>query len=167
MNATETSLPASVLTTKQVITLPWKSYSNRSAICRIRVEIRYDDACGNGHNSFGITGETQESRGGRWCDHSCGMLHGDIERHFPELAPLLKWHLCSSDGPMHYVANTRYHIEQKQFDFARATAIWPEATDEFLTALLAEGKLDAMLKIRLPTLMDQFKAAVESLGMVY
>ena len=29
----------------------------------------------------------------------------------PELAPYIKWHLVSSDGPLHYIANTVYHAQ--------------------------------------------------------
>ncbi len=38
-----------------------------------------------------------------------GCIHDEIAKHFPELFPLIKWHLCSTDGPMHYEANTIYH----------------------------------------------------------
>jgi hypothetical protein len=83
-------------------------------------KVRYDDQCGNGHNSFAITCETYEKGGSRdepSVTHkggrslrmsSCGCQHDIISKHFPQLAPLLKWHLCSSDGPMHYIANTLY-----------------------------------------------------------
>jgi len=61
-----------------------------------KVVVRYDDQCGNGHNTFSITSDNG-------CDHE------RIARKFPELAPLIKWHLCSSDGPMHYIPNTLCH----------------------------------------------------------
>ena len=62
----------------------------------LKVKIRYDDECGNGHNSFSIT-----------CQYGCA--HDLIETLCPDLAYLIKWHLCSSDGPMHYIDNTLYH----------------------------------------------------------
>jgi len=214
MNATET-LPASVLTKKQVRTYGWESFNDRGVSCRIRVKVRYDDQCGNGHNTFSITGEIQEARDGVWKDSSFGQLHADIAKHFPQLAPLLKWHLCSSDGPMHYLANTVYHAsdggrgqqrvdrygnpmwqlervpyeaglvcqtekpadvvltykpvieegKEIELDHARSSAIWPEATDEQL--LVGDVAPAAALLARLPALMVEFKAAVESLGMVY
>jgi hypothetical protein len=139
-----------------------------------------------------------------------GCCHDEVAKHFPELAPFIKWHLTSSDGPMHYIANTVYHatehgptsawvyfedkengikshcvkycdipeaekICQKEgykmeidpktakaanLEHARSSAVWPEATAE---QLLDEG---ALLE-RLPALMQEFKAAVESLGFVY
>lgn len=82
--------------------------------------MNFDDDCGNGHNTFAITGEVKapasvrrRGRGGKletaheWIAGGC--LHEDIARVFPELAPLIAWHLTSSDGPLHYIANTVYH----------------------------------------------------------
>ena len=48
-------------------------------------------------------------------------------------------------------------------DHARSTAVWPEATDEELTAPGLEMRLQA----RLPKLMEEFKAAIEQLGFTY
>jgi len=102
-------LPESVLIKRQVKTES-KEYKEGGALYRIRVKIRYDDQCGNKHNSFSITGEIHRSRGlGRWAEDCGGCIHDEIVKHFPELKPLIKWHLTSSDGPMHYIANTTYH----------------------------------------------------------
>lgn len=70
----------------------------------LQVTLRYDDECGNGHESFSITGDIVE--GGRLTGGGC--VHDLIAEYFPELSPLIKWHLCSSDGPMHYIGNTVY-----------------------------------------------------------
>jgi hypothetical protein len=76
----------------------------------MHVTVRFDDECKNGHMSFSITAEvyTNESLRRRDCA-ACGCMHEEIERVFPELAPLIKWHLTSTDGPLHYIANTVYH----------------------------------------------------------
>lgn len=42
-----------------------------------------------------------------------GCIHEDIVKHFPELRPYIKWHLCSSGEPLHYLANTLYHANDK------------------------------------------------------
>jgi len=76
----------------------------------IVAEVRHDDECGNGHNTFTITGTVY--RAGRRSDRatiSCGCIHDAIALYFPKLAPLIKWHLTSTDGPLYYVANTLYH----------------------------------------------------------
>lgn len=70
----------------------------------ISVHLRFDDNCRNGHHTFAITGQAKVGR-----DHEIGgCIHDEIAKFFPELAPLIKWHLCSTDGPMHYAANTIY-----------------------------------------------------------
>lgn len=203
---------------------------------RIIATVRHDDECGNGNNSFSITGEIYEyGRDGRQLKRepwTCGCIHKDVEKHFSELAPFIKWHLCSTDGPMHYIANTVYHASDKDcwglrkgekrqirngrtgelawvlsamvdgevrsaavdgvkqyvhsneqppapadglfyapwykvgegkepdIDAARRCAIWPEASLEQLTD---KGALMA----RLPALMEEFKTAVESLGLTF
>lgn len=38
-----------------------------------------------------------------------GCLHDEIRKHFPELAGLIRWHLCDDDGvPMHHEANAAF-----------------------------------------------------------
>lgn len=202
----ETTLPESKLTKDQKKQYAAQWIDERGDRYSLKATVRYDDQCGNGHNSFSVTGDLRCN--GR--EHSGGMLHDDIAERIPELAPFLKWHLTSTDGPMHYVANTVYHAtehgprkayvyfedkansirrhvvkycdiqeaestiktagysmeidpktaKQANLDYARSSAVWPDATQEQL--------LDkAALLERLPALMDQFKADVESLGFTY
>ena len=210
----------SVLTKKQVKMFK-KAYVENGQEYVLIAKVRYDDEYGNGHNTFAITGEIWRAKNGqpigRDCE-SCGCIHKDITKRLPELAPYIKWHLVSSDEPMHYVANTVYHAQgygpryawiyytgpsdplgiegakerllgyeradkakeaegqpgyriawdektakESNLDHARSSAVWPDATDE---DLLAPG-LEERLQARLPRLMGEFKAAVESLGFVY
>jgi len=212
-------IPKSILTKSQFKT--WKkTYTEGKDVYSITATVRYDDQCGNGHNSFGITADIR--RNGR--EYMGGCCHEEVAKHFPGLAPLIKWHLTSSDGPMHYVANTVYHALQhgpdsawvfhkafsvtppgggkafslneqclkycdmeeanaivasnpaiyyikiddktaktRNLDHARSCAVWPEATDEDLTA----PGLEQRLMDRLPALLAEFKAAVESLGFTF
>lgn len=75
--------------------------------CKMTVQLRFDDECGNGHNTFSITADIRGGRGLQKIDMG-GCLHGEISKHFPEFAHLIRWHLVSTDGPMHYLANTTY-----------------------------------------------------------
>jgi hypothetical protein len=75
---------------------------------RLTVCIRFDDQCGNGHNSFSITGDICIWERGRWHEYAGGCVHDEIAQVFPELAPLIKWHLGNTTGPMHYPANVAY-----------------------------------------------------------
>lgn len=220
------NLPKSVLTKSQK-----RIFEKIKGSEKIVVTIRYDDQCGNGHNPFSITGSLYEKR--RWDRYefvSGGQIQEDIARFFPELVKYFKWHLCSSDGPMHYVANTVYHAADKDcwglrkgesrqlkngksglpawhltaldregnqlaiseiekyvdsetqpeciyilgyvpwlrigegkepdLEAARSCAVWPDATLEQLQD-------EKALLVRLPGLMEEFKAAVEELGFTY
>ena len=150
--------------------------------------VRHDDKCGNGHNTFTITGDlydrdrnngepsvTLSTGKHRWLG-SCGCLHKKIAKHFPQLAPLIKWHLTSTDEPMHYIENSLYWAGKRGYcdgepndppnlENFRSSAVWPEATAE--TIAQDEETLTAQLRARLPGLKADFQRAVESLGLVY
>lgn len=82
------------------------SYGEHAVIC---AEVRFDDNCRNGHNTFAITADIRDTRyRGARGEIAGGCCHDEIAAAFPELAPLIRWHLTSSDGPMHYIANTVY-----------------------------------------------------------
>ena len=144
---------ASTLTKKQTRTYGPKEMRPNGA--HITATVRFDDQCGNGHNTFSITGSTTDGQG--------GCIHDLVAVHFPELPPFIKWHLTNTDGPMHYVANTVYHVEQNNLAYARSSAVWPDATEEELTAPGLKERLGA----RLPALMAEFRQAVESLGFTW
>jgi len=111
----------SILTKHQKKVYGPKYYTEDGTDYRITATVRYDDQCGNGHNSFSITGEIDRKSGnGRWTDDLGGCIHDEIAKHFPELAPFIKWHLVSSDEPMHYLANTLYHAGDKDHRGLRA-----------------------------------------------
>lgn len=71
---------------------------------RIEVTVCYDDSCGNGHNSFAITGSLRAGKA-----EAGGCIHEEIARYFPELAPLIKFHLFDARGPWGYPSNALYH----------------------------------------------------------
>jgi len=159
---------ASVLTKKQ--TRQWsRVYTEHGTTYRITATARYDDECNNGHNTFALTADIHEKKGnGLWYWSRGGCCHEEIAKRFPTLAPLIKWHLCDSTGPMYYIANTVYLAgdgegKARELDAARSTAIWPDATDAELTAPGLEERLTA----RLPALLREFRAAMESLGFVF
>jgi hypothetical protein len=147
----------SVLTKSQTKTFGPRAIAGWGNHATLTAEVRYDDECGNGHNSFAITGEI---RAGRRDIEAGGMLHDEIRVIFPELAPFLKWHLTSSDGPMHYIANTTYWANQGNLENARSCAVWPDATLEDLKDV-------QKLKNRLPALLADFQKAVEALGFTF
>lgn len=206
----------SILTKQQYKSFGPRAIDGYAKGAALWAHVRFDDECGNGHNTFSITASVREP--GNRDIAAGGCLHDDIAKVYPELAPLIKWHLWSTDGGLHYVANTVYHAEEhgpthawvyytgqsdplglggtrerllgyetaddarkaegqpgyrvqwdektakvRNLDYARATAAWPEATDEDLTAPGLKERLEA----RLPALLAEFRAAMEGLGFTW
>lgn len=98
-------LPASILVKSQSKQTIVEGFRIDGGYGKLVIDIRYDDQCGNKHNSFAITATMYRDGG----EYSGGCLHDDIVKYAPELSYLIKWHHVSSDGPMHYIANTMYH----------------------------------------------------------
>ena len=252
-----------------------KFYTEDGQRYKITATVRHDDECGNGYNSFAITGDLYEmTKNGCQVNVAGGCIHEEIKKHFPELAKYIKWHLCGTDGPTHYIDNTLYfagdrdcwgkalgepkgyekaikfegfpvkfklnkkfieslngyHLQaldiikiyhdkepntyeakytfscyfckwyecpfdtideaeeflqaiktikfevveiptgysegkQREFEAARASAIWEDATDEELS--LPSEELKQKLLDRLPKLLDDFKKDVEELGFIF
>lgn len=96
---------------------PCPSYGRRA---RIQVTMRFDDNCKNGHASFGMTADITNPGGGdrNWLAGGC--CHDEIAAAFPELAHLIRYHLMSTDSPMHYIANTLYHAGDRDHYGRRA-----------------------------------------------
>ncbi len=101
-------LPKSTRTKSQILTR-----ERIKGTERLSVKIRHDDECGNGHNTFAITATWSILARRGWKAVSFGMQHETVAEFFPELVPYLKWHLCSTDGPLHYIANSMYHASDK------------------------------------------------------
>lgn len=79
-------------------------------LTRLDIQVRWDDTCKNGHNSFAITGDLYESQvpGGMLKWSAGGCLHEEVAQYMPELAHAIPFHLFGADGPMHYFANTAF-----------------------------------------------------------
>jgi hypothetical protein len=121
----------------------------------MKVNVRWDDTCGNGHNTFAVTCDIYKN--GR--DVGGGADHKTIIKYVPGLESSILYHLVSASGPMHYIANSMYWADNGNLEYARSSAVWPEAEFEDFT----EEKLSA----RLPELMDNFKDMIEELGFKY
>lgn len=149
----------------------------------IKATVRFNDHCSNGHQDFAITADIYEGKK----NVAGGCCHDEVREAFPELAPFIKWHLCSTDGPMHYIANTLFWAKRAvlgrcNFDgtldedarktsarHAANTAIWPELEDRLNAFYEAHGEpeqtaasflkeLEADLNARLPGLLEEFMA---------
>jgi len=104
----------SVLTKHQKRSLT-KKYTVNGGRRTINLAIRYDDECGNKHNTFAMTATIHRGHG-CYTERNLemgGSCHDEIAKQFPDLAKYIKWHGVSSDSPLHYVANTTYHASDK------------------------------------------------------
>ena len=168
-----------------------KTYIKNGQKYRITAHMRFDDDCKNGHNTFAITADIDRASGKGWIDDAGGCLHDDIALHFPELQPYIKWHLTSTDGPMHYVANALYWLgyqgwckggpnDPPNLEHARSSAVWSDMPESFVAPwsatqnaftksereALAEPVKQALLNRR-ESLLVEFRQAMESLGFVW
>jgi len=111
------TLPVSVTRrASQSLTLTRDNVNAQGQVWRqVEAKIRWDDTCGNRHNSFSVTGSAWLAgrRMRRDNPDTCGCIHELVAEVFPEVAHLIKYHLTSSDSPMHYVANTVYHASDR------------------------------------------------------
>lgn len=85
-----------------------KSYERHPGVgVRVNATVRFDDNCKNGHCTFSISGSAGDS---------AGQITDVIEFAFPELRTVTKWHLTSTDGPMHYAANAVYLAGDRDYN---------------------------------------------------
>ena len=105
---------AGEIVTMQVWTSEVRSIPSVEEGAVMRVEVRYDDQCKNGHNSFSVTATVWDSKRGEPNQKSDrgfimgGCCHDEVATAFPELAHLIKWHQRTSYGPLFYEGNTVY-----------------------------------------------------------
>lgn len=149
-----------------------KHFTENGQEYEITATARYDDRCRNGHNTFSLTAEIWKARNGKRVGNdceSCGCLHDDIAKHFGELKPYIKWHLVSSDEPMHYLANTLYHKKEGKIQYAKDSCVWGVAPDDSMHNIekMSEKALKNYLVVRLPHVQIAFKKAIEELGFTF
>lgn len=115
-------LPLSVLVkrqTKEVVKegVEFEGQTYRKVVA----EIRFDDQCGNGHNTFTLTGSAWAKGNFRQNDpDTCGSIHDLLSKAFPELKHLIKWHGVTSDGPLAYLGNTLFLSGDRDYNGHRA-----------------------------------------------
>lgn len=109
---------------------------------------------------------------------SSGIQHETVREVFPELAPLLAWHLAEDGKPMHYFANARYWhnmargidynghiatsfetIKRSPDAFAATVALGVLPDDPTLGSLMAMEwpEVQAILVGRVPAMRAAFK----------
>lgn len=162
-----------------------KTYTDHGRVYRITVTYGIDYEFARQHNQapyFSLTCRIDEKlRNGRWRDEGGGADHKAIAEHFPELAPLVKWHLTGTEGPLHYPANPKYwwemlkgvsRWERRPYDpdpleAFKHNAVWGVVpTDEHFELLAIEDweTVEMYLMDRLPVLLASFEADMRELS---
>lgn len=170
-------------------TTPWKEFTEQGQKYRIQAKYGMDYEFARKHRqapSFSVTATIErqdDRRPHHWREDSGGMLHADVAEHFPELEPYLMWHLVSTEGPMHYLANGKYWWEKAMGIVTPGTR--PAAPGEpdpkaafFWTiaygAIPGEqmpytndwNDVEKWLRGRLPKLLETFRHAMKTLGVL-
>ncbi len=155
----------------------WKEYTEHGTKRRIRAEYGLR-TIGNQDPYVSVTAEIEyKSRNNRWCDQSFGCMHEAVAKHFPQLVPLIRWHLTSTKEPMYYIANGIYWFEKMagrskwalspgEFDPTEAfksTIVFGAVDGDELPPLTATNEeVTAWLEARRDKLMERMRADVAS-----
>lgn len=105
-----------------------------------------------------------------------GADHESIVKLFPALAPYVKWHLCGTDGPMHYLANSLYWAgfsgwcngkpdDPPNLEYLKSTCVYGALPEDynFDIANADREQLEQWLRNRHDRLIDQFLAEMQEL----
>jgi hypothetical protein len=159
----------------------WKVYSRQGTKYRIRATYGLQKI-GDQDPYVSVTADIQRQAGNNhWYDHAGGCCHEEIEAHFPELRPLIKWHLSSLKGPMHYTSNAVYWFEKMAgrskwapgigepdpLSAFRSTVVLGAVPGDIAPSLDASNEaVRTWCAARLPALIEQMKIDLAALGLL-
>jgi hypothetical protein len=109
-----------------------------------------------------LSGETKQIRNGK-----TGLLCWKLETIPANMPQYIDADICPHDTAMiKYVPRCKVGEGKKRdFKAARSCAVWPEATDDQLS--LEKADLTVLLNARLPQLIADFRADMESIGFLW
>jgi hypothetical protein len=123
-----------------------------------------------------VTGEVR--RPGAKHPHSCGQIHKEALQTWPDLAPLIRWHLTDDTGtPMHYIDNSitwfkdakagRHGLVDPHAAFIK-TSVWGVLPDDGSPPWDATVyELTDRLYARLPALRAAFFADLSAFNLAF
>jgi hypothetical protein len=164
-----------------------KTYTDHGRTYRIIATYGLDYEFATRNNQapyFSLTCKIEEKlKNGRWRNEGGGADHKSIAKHFPELEPLIKWHLTGPEGPMHYIENAKYWWEQWKgisrwerrpsdpdpLEAFKRTVVWGAAIPIDGESLLTQyaqtwEMMEDYLNDRLPVLLATFEADMREMG---
>jgi hypothetical protein len=167
----------------------WVEYVEHGQKLRVRAEYGMH-VIGDQEPYFSLTGEQYRWERRHWAEDSFGQMTETLTKHFPQLAPTAKWHLCfQQTGPMHYVANGLYWwdayvgtrlVDKYQLannpgksssdiglECFKSTIVFGAAGPEELPSVSTPRQaVQAWLEQRLPKLMEAFRNDMAAAGVV-
>lgn len=114
--------------------------------------------------------------GKHYWPYSFGAGHDDIHEGFPELEPMIKYHLVSTEAPMHYYANAKYWLEMHYGVSKWAPPTNTNPLDRFKSTVLFDESIDKVpglsevyswCESRLNRIMQQFRNDCEKAGVAW
>lgn len=159
----------------------WVEFYEYDRKMRIRAKYGLDRSFAEKHGQpayFSITCDVEEAHGRRWVDSGGGAAHEKIARHFPQLASLIRWHLCGENGPTHYVANAMYWADARAgrgrtnpcgpdpLAAFQSTVVFGSVPGDTLPDLVDRSAVQTWLDHRLPALLEAFRAAMTEAGVL-
>ena len=131
---------------------------------KVKISIRLDDQCNNGHQDFAITADLYEKTK-REGDHlyiwewaSGGCVHDAILRIAPELKQFVDLHLCDFNGcPMYAVANGFYSIREDKMEKDKFCESYRVSKSQYNKLVRAENKLEYAILLEELGIIKQWK----------
>lgn len=132
----------------------WVYYVEHDMELRTRLCYGYHYIEGNTDAYVSVTHDTyRKTQRGNWVDDSGGISSTDlVAEHFPDLLPLVRWHLSGvTTGPMHYIANALHWWDichgreqmSRWYSPDRPTQQPPDQAREILIRHIVYGALDS------------------------
>jgi hypothetical protein len=131
--------------------------------------LKFNDDCNNGHKTFTLTGE--QITIDNFQIESCGMMHEEFMRLYPQYSHFVQWHLVSSDGPLHYIENSCYWAGFTKYtgirmDYLKTTMVFQKEENETkLFEVIQTGKQEFIKHLvnRYKMIMDKFEKALNEM----
>lgn len=101
---------------------------------------------------------------------ACGMMHDEIAKYLPDLEKYLRWHLFNVNrGPMHYLANSLFWMQERNWDNFCSTACLVEGEEVYkkIFAAFEDGQWESVKQMLLGRLegylFDDFDSDMKEL----
>ena len=161
------------LSERKIVSREWKTQYTEPGVGLVWFTATAEiHSLGGQHPYFSLTCWYKGARG----YEGGGAAHEEIIARFPELKPFVKWHLCSTDGPLHYIANSLYWAgflgycngkpnDPPNIEYLKSTCIYGALEDDqdYDIASMDKDQLKAWLEGRLDRLIDRFLAEMQVL----